>query len=235
MKIKINSLSEKKLILLQRNEVQSFIQKKLRKFFGRFLFTNFFVYFFNPPKEISKNISKIILSEFNEIIPHLPKESKNILDIGSGLGIIDLFLNNYYAEEAHFTLLDKNNIEKKIKYGFSDNYEAYNLLKTTERFLSNNGLKKEKIKLINADYVSNLDKEYDLIISLISMGYHYPLNKYLNILKKNSHSETVFIFDIADEHNDINSLKEIFQDVIILKKINKKHKQTRLICKKINP
>jgi len=233
MKIKINSHIEKKLILLQRNELQNFYQRKIRKLFGRYLFTNFFIFFFNSSKNISKNASKILLNEFEDMAPHLPKSPNNILDIGSGLGMINLFLNNYYKKLIKFTLIDKNFVSKKIKYGFSSNYESYSLLNETKLFLVNNGLKNEQINLINADDAYNLNIKFDLIISLISMGYHYPLNNYLKILRNCSHLETVFIFDIAEEYNNIAKIKNIFSEVEILRIINKKHKQIRLICKKI--
>ena len=233
MKIIINNYIEKKLILLQRNELQNTIQRKIRKLFGRYLFTSFFIYFFNTKKTISKNISKIILNEFEEIKPYLHKDINQILDIGAGLGLIDILLNNYLNKVSNFTLIDRNFISKKIKYGFSKDYEGYNLLKKTEFFLIRNGLDKNQIKLIDTNHDINLINKFDLIISLISMGYHYPVDNYLNILKHNSHKETIFIFDLADEHNKVEEIKILFEKVHVLKVVNKRHKQIRVICKRI--
>ena len=115
--INLNSLS-KKLLLLQRNELLSRRQKFLRKRFGRFIFTNFLINFFQK-ENIEYVSSKLFQDEIDTIKNFLPKKAYNIMDIGCGLGIINIFLNEIYQNEACFYLLDKNHIDTKIKYGFS--------------------------------------------------------------------------------------------------------------------
>ena len=83
----------KKYFLLQRNEFFSDKQKKIRKIFGRYLFTNIFVSYFNPIKNLNIKLNQEFKKEFDEIINYLPQKSQNILDIGSGLGIINIFLS----------------------------------------------------------------------------------------------------------------------------------------------
>ena len=57
------------------------------------------------------------------------------MDIGCGLGIIDIYLNEFFEKKPAFFLLDKNRVDRKIKYGFSSNYESYNDLKETKNIL----------------------------------------------------------------------------------------------------
>ena len=150
MKVKINKRHQK-LLLLQRIDLISDKQRIIRKKLGRFLFTNFFINFFISQKEIENKINEEFLKEFNSIKNYLPKSSKNILDIGCGLGAINIYLNDYYSKKSYFTLIDKNYVDKKVAYGFNNNSESYNKLEITKDFLILNSIKAEQLNLINAD------------------------------------------------------------------------------------
>ena len=110
--------NSKKLLLLQRNELLSEKQKWLRKKFGRFIFTNFLINYFQN-KDIEKQTEELFRKEIDLIKEYLPSKVENIMDIGCGLGIINIYLNDIYINQPNFFLLDKNRIDKKIKYGFS--------------------------------------------------------------------------------------------------------------------
>ena len=43
------------------------------------------------------------------ILKHIPKDIENVMDIGCGLGLINIFINN---KNTKIYLLDKNKIEK---------------------------------------------------------------------------------------------------------------------------
>ena len=233
MRVKINKRHQK-LLLLQRIDLISDKQRIIRKKFGRFLFTNFFIHFFIPQKEIEKKINEEFLKEFNSIKNYLPKSSKNILDIGCGLGVINIFLNDYYSKKSYFTLIDKNYVDKKVIYGFNKNSESYNKLEITKDFLILNGFKTEQLQLINADKNFEINKKYELIISLFSMGYHYPIENYFYTIKKNSTKSTKVIFDLSLEYNELNEVKKYFNKVVIIKKDNEvKQNYLRLLCSEI--
>ena len=110
--IKLNQKS-KKLLLLQRNELLTETQKWLRKKFGRFLFTNLLINFFQN-KNLEQNTENLFLTEIETFKKYLPNSVKNIMDIGCGLGIINIYLNSIYEKNITFFLLDKNRIDKKI-------------------------------------------------------------------------------------------------------------------------
>ena len=150
--IKLNPKS-KKLLLLQRNELLTDRQIKLRKKFGRFIFTNFFINYFQN-KTLEQNSENLFLREVETFKKYLPKSVKNIMDIGCGLGIIDIYLNRIFNNPKFF-LLDKNRIDKKIKYGFSDNYESYNDLNETKNLLLNNEIKLDQINLFDVNIIIN--------------------------------------------------------------------------------
>ncbi|MDB0031768.1 hypothetical protein N9E32_00595 [Alphaproteobacteria bacterium] len=230
MKIILKNKVQKKLLLLQRNEFLSPIQIKIRKLFGRSLFTSLFINYFQH-NNLSEIISYEIEKEFNIFKNFIPKNIETVMDIGCGIGLINIFLNENYKNINQFYLLDQNKIDKKIKYGFSKNYESYNDLSATKETLILNNIDEKKINLIDVkkNYVIK-EKSIDLVISLVSMGYHYPISNYIQLLRKTCNNNTVFIFDIATEYQDLNIIKNYFNYYEILEKIETKHPRLRLFC-----
>ena len=170
------------MLLLQRNNLFSSRQVWLRKKFGRLIFTNFLINFFQKKnlEEITENLFK---EELNIIKNYLPNNATNIMDVGCGLGIINIFLNQFYKNRPNFYLLDKNRIDKKIKYGFNKIYESYNDLIETKNLLNNNSIDLERLNIFDVEKEIKINTEIDLVISLKSMGYHYPIENYLGLFK----------------------------------------------------
>ena len=233
MYIKLNK-DHKKYILLQRNEYMSSFQKKIRKSLGRYLFTNIFINFFNSSNIIEEKLNIGFKDEFKSIEKFIPKNANNILDIGCGLGIINVFLNEFYLKKPNFTLIDKDYVEKTIFYGFNKQGEGYNNLKITENFLLTNNLEQKQLEILNANSNFRLNKKYDLVISLFSMGYHYPIDIYLDKLKKCTTKNTIIIFDLALEYNSLEKIKKNFETIKIIKEdANVKQNYIRLCCQGI--
>lgn len=219
----------KKLLLLQRNELLSKKQHWLRKRFGRFIFTNLFINFFQI-KNIDKKTDNLFRKEFDTFKNFLPKNLENIMDIGCGLGIINIFLNNYYKKDISFYLLDKNKIDSKIKYGFSRNYESYNNLNETKNLLLKNEIKMSQLNIIDVDRKIEINKKINLVISLKSMGYHYPIDVYINLLKNCCDSNTIFIFDVSEGYFYNNSFKKYFKFINTIYEESSIHSLKRLFC-----
>lgn len=226
--IKLNKKS-KKLILLQRNELLSKKQKILRKRFGRFLFTNFFVHFFQNQK-LDESVQNLFEKEYETIKNFLPSNVSNILDIGCGLAILDIFLAQRY-KKSNFFLIDKNKVDLKIKYGFSKNYESYNNLNETKKILLANNILGEQIFLKNAEEKIDINKKMDLVLSIKSMAFHYPLENYLDLLKRVCTKNTEFIFDISTERYQLDSLSEYFEKIDIIYEEDSQHPLKRVHCK----
>ena len=227
--IKLNSKS-KKLLLLQRNELLTQTQNLIRKKFGRFLFTNFFINYFQN-KNIEKITEELFLKEFETFKHFLPNSVNNIMDIGCGLGIINVYLNNFFGKKPIFFLLDKNRIDKKIKYGFSSNYESYNDLNETKNILLENDIDSSSLYLFDVEKKFQINKKMDLVISLKSMGYHYPINTYIELFRNCCTKDTVFIYDIGDNQYDENYLETIFDNVKIIYEEKTNNVLRRVCCK----
>ena len=227
--IKLNSKS-KKLLLLQRNELLTQKQILIRKRFGRFLFTNFFINYFQN-KKIETITEELFLNELETFKAFLPVSAENIMDIGCGLGIINIYLNKFFNKKSNFFLLDKSRIDKKINYGFSSNYESYNDLNETKNILLENDVDSGCIYLFDVEKKFQINKKMDLVISLKSMGYHYPINTYIELFRNCCTKDTVFIYDIGDNQYDENYLKTIFDNVKIIYEEKTNNVLRRVCCK----
>ena len=226
----LNRIS-KKLLLLQRNELLSKKQYWLRKRFGRLIFTNFFVNYFQI-EDIEKRTEELFQNEIELIKNYLPKKVENIMDIGCGLGIINIFLNKIYNNQSNFFLLDKNRIDKVIKYGFSSDYESYNDLKETRNLLINNDIRPSSINILDVEKDFKIDAKIDLVISLKSMGYHYPIDQYLRLFQTCCDENTSFIFDVSEGYYNESLFKKHFESVDIIYEEKSVHSLKRLFCTK---
>ena len=228
--ISLNRIS-KKLLLLQRNELLSKNQYWLRKRFGRLIFTNFFVNYFQV-EDIEKRTEELFQKEIELIKNYLPKKAENIMDIGCGLGIINIFLDKIYNNQPNFFLLDKNRIDKVIKYGFSSDYESYNDLKETRNLLINNDIRPSSINTLDVEKDFKIDVKIDLVISLKSMGYHYPIDQYLRLFQTCCDENTSFIFDVSDGYYNESLFKKHFESLVIIYEEKSIHSLKRLLCTK---
>ena len=125
----------------------------------------------------------------------------DILDIGCGVAGIDVFLNEHYKNNSpDFYLLDKTEIEKKVFYGLKDKAAFYNSLPVAKKLLIENGVKEEKIHTqeVGEDNKIKFGKKFDLVISLISWGFHYPVSTYLDQVYEMLNSGGTLIIDVRN-------------------------------------
>lgn len=122
--------------------------------------------------------AEMLESEFRCFEPYLPKTCDAILDIGGGMGGIDVLLNNHYGGNCSVTLLD----------GVRDPPDM-NLHRET---FSNFAVAREFLKTNGVSDVHSIDPNgarlvaphfFDLIISLKSWCFHYGPGIYLEFVK----------------------------------------------------
>ncbi len=217
-----------RLILLQRIELLSPFQKKIRKLFGRYFFTNFFSKYLIAPKEIGKKYFLEMEKEFNILANYIDFDKKNFLSIGSGMCGLELIINSKFSENF-FSIIEKNYISKKIHYGWDkDNNEAYNNFKKLKFFLNLNGMKSVNYTLYDFDKKNLPIAKFDYVISLYSLDYHYDFNFYKEYFKKILTKNSILIFDtIRPDY-----FFELFEDVKIIKSEQKNiHSSKRVLCK----
>ena len=213
-----------RLIIFQRNEILTNFQKKVRKLFGRYLFTQFFSYF-NNLNYVSSRYYEISQKEYDEIKSHIKNDNFSLLSIGGGLGGVESIILSQ-NKNIKVDIIEKNFVSSKIKY-FWNPLEAYNKLNLTKKFLINNSRYNTNFQVFNFENKENIKKKYDVIISLFSMDYHYDLEIYKDFLNKNSHKDTIYIFDTIRAQE----LNNFFQKVKIINIIDKRiHSSSRVVC-----
>ena len=217
-----------RLIVLQRIELLSPFLVKVRKLFGRYLFSSFITKFFLNPNIIKKKYFKIMTNEFLTLEKFIGSSDKSFLSIGGGIGGLELIINQRFKNNIyHF--IEKNYISKKVKYGWGgmENTEAYNDLSIQKDFLKMNDMDENQINIYDYDNDKLPEKKFDIIISLLSLDYHYDFNLYEDYLKKVSKPDTKIIFDTIRADYFSNKFRKV---EIIKTDSNTVHKSKRLVC-----
>lgn len=134
-------------------------------------------------KVVREAFAKDIEREFATFRDHLPESCEAVLDIGCGVAAFDVLLFQYYDRNPHlrFALLDKTHVEREVYYEFESRGAFYNSLVVARQLLLQNGVSSSRILLLEATPDNEIDLEIrpDLIISIASWGFHYPVSTYL--------------------------------------------------------
>ena len=218
---------ESRLIVLQRIELISNFLKRIRKIFGRYLFSSFISKYFLSTKNVGKAYFEDMHQEFVSINSAIDLHNKNLLSIGGGLGGLELVINKKFNIKS-FTFIERNYVSKKVKYGWDNkNNEAYNDISIQENFLIKNGMESSRFTIFDYDNDQLPKGKFDIIISLFSLDYHYDFAIYIEYLKSSTHTHSKIIFDtIRPDY-----FKNIFNEVVILKDRSKAiHGSKRIMC-----
>ena len=116
-----------RFIVLQRIELISPFLAKIRKLFGRYLFSNFITRFFLNPSTIKKKYYKVMVDEFSTLERFIDSNDRIFLSIGGGVGGLESIINEKFKNNKYY-FIEKNYVSKKVKYGWGgmENKEAYN-------------------------------------------------------------------------------------------------------------
>lgn len=236
-----------KFVLFQRTEylffrrnvtVQKFVHMLPRRlsYALESLFSNFDAVVSLEARVARKKIGELFAlemeKEYKEMQAFLPEKAKAILDIGCGIGGINVFLRRHYeTQNSSFYLLDKTEMPKRVYYGHREKASFYNSLSDAKGFLRENGVPEEQIFTQEATDDNRIEftGPFDLVVSLISWGFHYPVAVYLDQVYAKLAPGGVLVMDVRKAHGGIEEVQKKFGAVAI---IHDASKHVRLVARK---
>ena len=179
-------------------------------------------------KKVKHLLNEDMQSEYEDIRPSLPDRARNILDIGCGVGAIDVLLYRHFRgrDDVQIYLLDKSRVESRVSYGFHREEIFYGSLDVTRSVLTENGIPTENIHLREAteDHRIDVPGELDLVLSLASWGFHYPVSVYLDRVYSLLRPGGRAIVDIRRGSGGERELRQKFLEVRLISEAEKKIK-----------
>lgn len=150
----------------------------------------------------------------NVILKSAPENTHSILDIGCGLGLDDIVLYKRINPSPEVYLLDKTNEHEPLSPvpgGFHQRFTFTAELKLTRDIFEQNGVKMEQLHFVDPDNnaLAALPK-IDLIISITSWGFHYPIDTYWEGVQKIIHDKSVLFLDLRKKTKGFEFLKDKF-------------------------
>jgi len=165
-------------------------------------------------KRVSALYKKEMVEIFNTMSEYLPAKPLAILDIGAGMGGIDLVLYHHYNNKPNLYLLDKDGVSEKINAGFNktaEDFSHYNSFAHAKLFLTDNNVPADHIHTINiSSEAFPTEQKFDLVISLLSWGFHYPISTYVQEVYDSLQSGGSLIIDVRKDTDGISELTKMF-------------------------
>lgn len=164
---------------------------------------------------------------FDAIAAQVPTDCRRILDIGCGIGLIDLLLYRRQVSQGSnrpmLYLFDKSVDAASLAKGgiaptgFNDRYVFTASLALTARFLQLNGVAEQDIRLCEVGAWNIRDgAPFDVVFSRKSWGFHYPLAEYLDEVRDSLSPSGVAITDVRGGQGGEALMDTCFNDVRVL-------------------
>ena len=138
-----------------------------------------------------------------------------VLDIGCGIA-------GYHSEwmknsKGDLFLFDNSTFNlSSLRYGMGETERYYNSLSLAKRYLMRQGVDSNRIHTIEIDSEKFTSRKYDLIVSFISLGFHYHVNTYwLEIMSSLSEKGQV-ILDIRNNSSSDDFIQDKKEKNVIL-------------------
>jgi len=183
---------------------------------------------------IKRLFSEDMEREYESIKKYLPENPSLVLDIGCGVAGIDVMLAHHYdkaGKKIDLYLLDKTELNKKVFYGLEKTAAYYNSLEIARDLLILNKVEKQNIHTQEATgHPIFPGKKFDLIISLVSWGFHYPVETYLDEVYEKLSPDGTLIIDIRKGTNGEKIIEKKFGTKTQF--ITNEQKRCRAIIKK---
>ena len=131
-------------------------------------------------RDIGAEYGAELAETFDTFKAHLPQTAKCILDIGCGMAGIDVLLHRHYPD-AEIVLLDRQGVSDKPKTGHhrsAESFGNYHDFGGALELLEANGVSMDRIRTHDVGVDPFPADEFDVVISLLSWGFHYRISTY---------------------------------------------------------
>lgn len=159
---------------------------------------------------------KLAVKEAGLYCDWLPKDPMTTLDLGCGLGRTTVMLHRLYGRASGipggadteplrgsygYILVDATHTSDRLVGGWlPDRCEWCNDLQVTALFLRANGMPSSNYRFLDLGKTHNPPMDANLrgglIISTLAVGFHWPLEPYLQALRRVCTTQTVLIFGV---------------------------------------
>ena len=151
--------------------------------------------------------------ECDEIGSYLGERSiRTAFDIGCGHALIDLFLYRKYGCNIHLVDIETS---ANHHHEWQSSGAGYASLASAKRFLVVNGLPAEAVQTTNPQVSQLVDEPCELMLSLLSAGFHYPVAEYAQFAHRCLVPGGVFIFDARKGQDQEEAVRD-FAEVTVL-------------------
>jgi hypothetical protein len=117
---------------------------------------------------------------------------QRMADIGCGHAFIDLMFSRHF--DCDVTLIDIEHTDSH-QHDFNDTGSGYASLSQATAFLTSNGVPMKSIHTVNPQKTELPDGPFDLMISLLSAGFHYPIDEYAAYARSQLRPGGILVFD----------------------------------------
>ena len=172
-------------------------------------------------------------ASFEIVDAYLNQPIGRLLDIGCGFAYDSRWFNEKYGTELW--LLDGDASTNAAKSG-SASYGNWNTDSSELKFYHTFEFLDSKLKklgtknyhLIDANNINIPDDvKFDVITSWLSCGHHYPVNTYIELMRKHSHANTRILLDIRCKGTETNFIGvDGFEIVKVISNVGGKKRAT---------
>jgi len=140
------------------------------------------------------NVCKKIAEEVDTLLRVTKRDTMDhFVSIGPGNGIFEMMIYEKIKYER-ILLIDIEHTDD-YRHGFHEQGSGYASLKSTKEFMVSNGVPADKILLCNPRKEKLPPMQFDMLISLLSMGFHYPCDEYVDFILENIRPCGFVVFD----------------------------------------
>lgn len=147
-----------------------------------------------------------LLGDFGTMQKWLPEKCGAILDVGSGLGGINILLSRHYGGRPAIWLLDGHFDDPEVKA----HDQTFNSMAHARAFLRDNGTMLKG----TTSGGSGRGQTFDLVISTQAWCFHFQPSDYLDFVKSSAKSGATLILDVRkDKPHWRDELRNAFTEI----------------------